>query len=180
MGLSSESVAHRVAVEWDTADGPVTGVYITRRDSSSLVNVVVGGRAYPGVHGRASFSVDETDSRLRVGCRSADGSMRVFADVTVTSDLNGSRLFADISEASRFFASGARGYSPARNPAHLEGLELQTSAWAVTAAQVNEARTSFFEDLDAFPPGTAELDCALVMRGVPVSWARVPSLTTSA
>ena len=35
MGVTSENAAHRVAVEWDTPEGPVTGVYIPRRDTSS-------------------------------------------------------------------------------------------------------------------------------------------------
>src|SRR5262245_14353375 len=59
LGLVSENAAHRVAVEWDTPRGVRSGVYIPRRDSDSLVNVVVGGRAYPGVHHRARFDVDE-------------------------------------------------------------------------------------------------------------------------
>jgi hypothetical protein len=180
VGLRSESVAHRVAVEWDTPDGPATGVYVSRRDSSSLVNVLLGGRSYPGVHGRASFSVKETESRLRVSCRTADATMRVYADVTITPQLTGSRLFANVAEASTFFAGGARGYSPDRHAARLEGLELHTTAWSMAAAQVNEVHTTFFDDPQTFPPGTAELDCALVMRGVPVSWARLPALAIGA
>src|SRR5207245_11165295 len=42
LGLRSENAAHRVAVEWDTDQGTRRGVYIPRRDSASVVNVVVG------------------------------------------------------------------------------------------------------------------------------------------
>ena len=46
LGVTTENAAHRVAVEWDTADGPVTGVYIPRRDTSSRLAVALGGRAF--------------------------------------------------------------------------------------------------------------------------------------
>src|SRR5881397_881761 len=38
LGLSSENAAHRVAVLWDENERVREGVYIPRRDSSSLVN----------------------------------------------------------------------------------------------------------------------------------------------
>jgi hypothetical protein len=40
----------------------------------------------------------------------------------------------------------------------------------VEPAIVLEASSSFFENKLAFPAGTAALDCALVMRRVPVEW----------
>src|SRR5947209_7960567 len=43
-GLTSENVAHRVAVEWDGADGPSSGVYVPRRDTSSRLAALAGGR----------------------------------------------------------------------------------------------------------------------------------------
>jgi hypothetical protein len=43
-GLRSENAAHRVAVCWDGPDGPVTGVYIPRRDTSSRLAALAGGR----------------------------------------------------------------------------------------------------------------------------------------
>lgn len=50
VGISSENGAHRIAVEWDE-DGIVkNGVYIPRRDTSSNLNAVVGGRIFPGKH----------------------------------------------------------------------------------------------------------------------------------
>jgi len=49
VGLTSENAAHRVAVRWDTPSGPRTGVYIPRRDTSSLLAAVAGGRLFPGL-----------------------------------------------------------------------------------------------------------------------------------
>ena len=48
IGIASENAAHRVAVEWDEPLGVRRGVYIPRRDTNSRVNVLVGGRAFPG------------------------------------------------------------------------------------------------------------------------------------
>ncbi len=40
LGLTSENAAHRVAVCWDDAAGPVTGVYVPRRDTSSRLSAL--------------------------------------------------------------------------------------------------------------------------------------------
>jgi len=46
-GFSSENAAHRIAVEWD-ADGQLCrGVFIPRRDTSSLLSAFTGGRIPP-------------------------------------------------------------------------------------------------------------------------------------
>src|SRR5262245_54559618 len=80
--LRSENAAHRIAVEWDTPDGVAHGVYIPRRDTNSVANVVAGGRLFPGVHHRARFEVHETASAISVAFASTDGSASV--DVVVS------------------------------------------------------------------------------------------------
>ncbi|UUU44936.1 hypothetical protein [Streptomyces sp. NBC_00162] len=55
-------------------------------------------------------------------------------------------------------------------------MELHTDAWHVEAGRVRSAASSFFDDLDRFPPGSATLDCALVMRNVPASWWPLPTM----
>src|SRR4051794_39286347 len=57
LGLASENAAHRIAVEWDERGAVRSGVYIVRRDSSSLFNRLAGGRLFPGVHQHSRFSV---------------------------------------------------------------------------------------------------------------------------
>src|SRR5438105_3781853 len=44
LGLSSENAAHRVAVEWDQDGDTREGVFIPRRDTSSRLNTLAGGR----------------------------------------------------------------------------------------------------------------------------------------
>ncbi len=178
MGLTSENAAHRVAVEWDTPTGPQTGVYIPRRDSDSWVNIALGGRIYPGEHHRARFEVEETDQHVRLAYTARDGSAQVDVSVHLSKQLNSSRLFADLAEASAFFEAGAIGYSATRRPERFDGLRLKTSAWRVEPAVVDHAHSSFFEDLMRFPPGTAELDSTLLMRRVPVVWEPLTTLHT--
>src|SRR5499425_3944583 len=76
-GLRSENAAHRVAVCWDGPDGPVTGVYIPRRDTSSRLAALVGGRLFPGWHHLARFRVEEHEGRFRVQADSRDGVIRL-------------------------------------------------------------------------------------------------------
>jgi hypothetical protein len=176
LGLTSENAAHRVAVEWDAPHGVRSGVYIPRRDSNSLVNVVVGGRAYPGVHHRARFDVAEDEQRVQVSFRAVDGSAQVSADVVVADRLAGSELFSNAAEASAFFEHGCDGYSATRDPRRFDGLQLLTNAWSVEPALVAGAYSSFFADSRIFPTGSAVLDNALLMRRIPVRWKALPSL----
>ena len=177
LGLRSENAAHRVAVEWDTPLGPRTGVYIPRRDSDSWANIALGGRIYPGEHHRARFSVTEDVDHVAVAFSSLDGSTEVDVSVRVAERLIGSRLFADIRDASAFFEAGSTGYSATSQAQRFDGLGLKTSAWKVEPTTVDYANSSFFDDPAVFPAGTAQLDCALLMRRVPVRWEPLESLS---
>jgi hypothetical protein len=177
-GLGSENAAHRIAVEWDGPGGVQSGVYIPRRDSNSWVNVAVGGHLYPGAHHHASFEVAESRSELRVGFAARDGSAAVRVVVRVEDQLVGSELFGDTASASAFFERGGVGFSATRDPERFDGLTLETSAWRVEPATVVEAHSSFFDDTSTFPAGSAEIDCALVMRRVPVTWRALEPLTS--
>ncbi|MFI8292734.1 DUF2071 domain-containing protein [Streptomyces sp. NPDC085614] len=178
-GLRSENAAHRFAVEWDGPDGVETGVYIPRRDTASRVNRWAGGRVFPGEHGHADFEVAETADTVRVAFATRDGSTRVDVTAEITGTLDGSGLFADLDEASAFFRGGSKGYSATREGPHLDGMQLQTDAWRVEAGRVASASSSFFDDPERFPPGSAVLDSVLVMRDVPVRWRPLAPLVAA-
>ncbi|GAA3022365.1 DUF2071 domain-containing protein [Kitasatospora albolonga] len=179
IGLRSENAAHRIAVEWDGPDGVRTGVYIPRRDTGSALNAWAGGRIFPGEHGRADFRVRETEDEIRVALATRDGELRVDVTVEPAEDLHGSALFADLAEASRFFRQGAEGWSPAGAGDRLDGMELRTDRWRIEACTVRSAASSYFDAADRFPPGTAELDCALLMRQVPADWHPLPAMAAA-
>jgi hypothetical protein len=169
-GMRTENAAHRIAVEWDAMGGRQCGVYIPRRDSNSVITVLAGGRLFPGAHHRACFDVHENARRFHVAYASTDGTARVRVDIRLAQQLQGSALFADLREASDFFRSGSAGFSATRDGGSLEGLELRTDRWAVEPAEVISVCSSFFDDARRFPPGSAAIDCALLMRGLPVTW----------
>lgn len=176
VGLRSENAAHRIAVEWDGPHGPSTGVYISRRDSGSAINVLAGGRLFPGEHSSARFDVRETAQDLHVAFDSRDESISVSVDVQTADRFQGSELFADLAQASAFFQSGAAGFSATHDGRYFDGLELHTDAWQVEPVDVRSVRSTVFDDQNRFPPGTAILDCALLMREVPVTWHPLPPL----
>lgn len=176
VGRTSENAAHRVAVEWDTPEGVRTGVFIPRRDTGSALNAALGGRLFPGAHERSEFTIRETPETVAVGFRSRDGRASASASVRVTGTLEGSRLFADLDAASAFFEQGCHGWSPAASGGAVDGMRLDTHAWAVQAATPLSVSSSFFEDASLFPPGSAVLDSALLMRQVPVTWTTLPQL----
>jgi hypothetical protein len=169
-GMRTENAAHRIAVEWDGTGGRQSGVYIPRRDSNSVATVLAGGRLFPGEHHRASFDVRETAQDLHVAFASTDGTAHVSIDVRVAQRLQGSALFADLREASDFFRRGSAGFSATRDSGRLDGLELRADRWVVEPAEVHAVCSSFFSDVRLFPPGSATLDCALLMRDIPVTW----------
>lgn len=165
IGWSTENAAHRIAVEWDDETGTDQGVYIPQRHSASWLPVLIGGRLFPGVQKHARFETSETDDRLRLSMSYPGGAVK--ADVAVTPTFT-SGLFGSLEEVSSFFQRGSIGWSPGHDGATLEGLRLETTQWSVEAGSPISVESSFF---DALPPGSAQLDSAVVMRGVPITWS---------
>jgi len=172
-GMRTQNAAHRIGVEWDGIGGRQFGVYVPRRDSDSMLTVLAGGRLFPGIHHRASFEVRETARNLHVAFASTDGTAHVSIDIRVAQRLRGSALFADLREASDFFRCGSTGFSPAGDSGMLEGVELRAGRWVVEPTEVHAVRSSFFDDARLFPPGSATIDCALMMRDIPVIWTAI-------
>lgn len=177
LGLTTENAAHRVAVEWDGPDGHQHGVYIPRRDTSSRLTTLIGGRVFPGEHHHATFRVSEGDSDYEVAFASTDGTARVEVSAQVTADFTGGSIFRSLDEASGFFANAPLGYSVTHEAGRYDGVDLRCAAWRVEPVRVSHATSSFFEDTTVFPTGTAVLDSGLLMRGIPATWHAASSLS---
>ncbi|MDH3719676.1 MAG: DUF2071 domain-containing protein [Planctomycetota bacterium] len=170
MGVSSENAAHRIAVTWDVAGERRTGVFIPRRDSSSLINQIGGGRIFPGTHHHASFESRENGDHFFVGMDSRDGSAHVRVDGRIAADLPGDSIFSSVANVSRFFESGSLGYSPRASQAEFDGLELRAFNWHVDPLAINHVESSYFDDRSVFPAGSVTFDNALLMRGIDHEW----------
>ncbi len=176
-GLRSENAAHRIAVEWDSPEGVHEAVFIPRRDTSSRLNVLVGGRVFPGEHSPARFTVSETNDSFAVALESADGHTRMKVRGSVAGSLPQGSVFESLEEASRFFEGGALGFSKTSDPRRLDSLELRSLCWRVEPLEVSEVESSFFADPELFPRGSVEFDCALLMRGIPHEWRAHPRMS---
>lgn len=173
LGLSSENAAHRVAVRWGEGE---RGVFIPRRDTDSRLTTLVGGRLFPGEHHRARFDVEDDDGRIALDMESVDGSVGISVRAREAAELPSDSVFDSLDEASGFFERGSLGYSCTRHDGRFDGLTLETPDWRVTPLDVEHVRSSWFEDADRFPAGSAVFDHALLMRDVDHAWVSAPDL----
>jgi hypothetical protein len=170
IGLKSENAAHRVAVIWDEGGVAREGVFISRRDTSSQINHLLGGRIFPGEHHQASFSVTESDSQVSLTMKSKDTKVKVEITGRIAPELPRTSIFSSLPDASSFFEGGSVGYSVTGDPGRLDGLKLETSRWRVEPLDVERIYSSYFSDETKFPKGTIEFDHALIMRNVEHEW----------
>jgi hypothetical protein len=170
LGVTSENVAHRIAVEWDVNGSIHEGVYIFRRDSNSLLKVMMGGRFFPGIHQSARFSVDENEDHFHISILSDDKKVEIEVDGTACHALPKGSVFESLEEASSFFENGSLGYSPTGTPGEYQGMELQTREWNLEPMKISKVYSSFFSDEERFPKGSIRFDSALLMRNVEHEW----------
>jgi hypothetical protein len=170
IGLSNENAAHRTAVEWEDNGILHEGVFVRRRDTNSWLNSWVGGRLFPGYHFHARFTVEETADYYHVALRSDDGVTSMSVRGRRTDRLPSSSVFGSLEEASTFFQGGSLGYSATGDPSRFQGLELRCRNWQVEPLEVEEVRSSLFEDESLFPKGSIAFDSALLMRGIEHEW----------
>ncbi len=170
IGLNSENAAHRVAVLWDEDGVTREGVFISRRDTNSQLNHLLGGRIFPGEHHQSSFSVAESESEISISLESTDSTVAVQIEGTTAKALPRDSIFSSLAEASAFFEAGSVGYSVTHDPNRLDGLNLKTEQWQVEPLEVRKVQSSYFSDETKFPPGSIEFDHALLMKNVAHEW----------
>jgi Uncharacterized conserved protein (COG2071) len=170
VGISSENGAHRIAVEWTENGETKEGVFIPRRDSSSLLNTLAGGRIFPGRHFHAKFDVKEENGHYHIAFKSSDGTT-ISIEGVKTEDLSPNSIFETLDNASKFFEGGTVGYSP--NGDKYDGLKLKTFNWKVEPLRVTSIYSSFFGNEELFPKGSVQFDNALLMTQVKHEWHSV-------
>jgi hypothetical protein len=169
IGLTTENVAHRFAVEWDNDRGTQVGVFIPRRDTDSRLTALAGDRVFPGIHSLARFGVQEDGTTLRIDVASHDGGLGLSVRAHESATLS-SQLFGSLEDAIDFFRQGSLGYSPSGPTYCLAGVGLQCQQWDARPVNVDSMISSMFDDATAFPKGSCTLDCGLVMRDLKARW----------
>jgi hypothetical protein len=177
LGISSENGAHRVAVLWDDGGHQREGVYISRRDTSSLINHFAGGRLFPGEHHHADFDVKDDGDLIDLSMRARDDGVSVEVRARNAPALPASSVFKSLEEVSNFFEAGSVGYSVTRDEGRLDGIKLKTQTWKVSALAVEQVRSSVFADEAHYPTGSVEFDCGLLMRDIEHEWQHEPDLS---
>ena len=170
LGVHTENVAHRIAVEWPTGSGRQQGVFIPKRDTNSWIVHAMGGRIFPGVYAHGQFEILDEAGRLQIRMRADDGSTDVFVSAGPANRLPEGSVFGSLEAASRFFENGTLGYSPDADGDCLDALELTTARWAVQPLEVDRVESSYFGNPEILSPGTSQFDCGLIMRDIPCRW----------
>jgi hypothetical protein len=170
ISLSSENGAHRMAVEWTENGETKEGVFIPRRDTSSVFNTLAGGRIFPGRNFHARFDVKEENGHYHVAFKSSDGTV-ISIDADKAESFDPQSIFQNLDNASAFFEGGEVGYSP--DGSKYEGLQLKVFNWKVEPLKVTSVQSSFFENETIFPKGAVQFDNALLMTQIKHEWHSV-------
>ena len=176
IGISSENAAHRFAVQWEEAGTTREGVFISRRDTNSKLNRVLGGRVFPGEHHAATFNVTENGPEIKLSMSSMDNEVNLELEACSATKLPPNSVFGSVEESSNFFEGGSIGFSVTSQGNRLDGLKLETKEWRVEPLEVRSVFSSFFNNNKLFPEGTAQFDHALIMKNIAHEWKSLNDL----
>jgi hypothetical protein len=170
VGIRTENVAHRFAVEWDDDAGTQVGVFIPRRDTNSRMTALAGDRIFPGMHRMARFQVQDDGPELQLEVKSRDGTLGLSVAAREAPELGGA-LFSSTDAAIDFFRRGSTGYSPSGSSGGtLTGVRLEAQSWDALPVTIDHMKSTLFDNPEIFPAGSCSLDFGLVMRDIPARW----------
>jgi hypothetical protein len=173
LGLSTENMAHRFAVEWDEQGEHKVGVYVTRRETNSRISALAGGKVFSGSYDLARFVVEDRQSRLRIEVSGNDANKLVSVTAHEAAELGG-ELFSSPEEALAFFRGSPRSFSPGQRRDSVDCVRLEAELVKACPARIEEMCSSFFDNEELFPPGSCFLDSGLVMRDIEARWSAEP------
>jgi hypothetical protein len=173
LGLSSENMAHRIAVRYPTRDGMHDGVFIWRRETDQWLVTLLGGRLFPGVHNRAGFVIDEGRDGLSVAVKTEGGLADVDFAGSYETAWQPDSIFPKFDNAVEFFRRGDCGFSCSLRAGRLDGLRLKTLQWEMSTLRTTRLYSAFFQNGERFSSNAIHFDCALLMRGIPHEWHEI-------
>ena len=176
LGLSSENMAHRVAIRYPGSHGLEDGVFVWRRETDQCLVSLLGGRLFPGVQHHGHFDIEETDGGISMNVKTRDGLADIQLEAAHTAEWDAGSVFPRFEDAAEFFRRGDCGFSCSLRSGRLDGLRLQTLEWNMSPLRITRWSSAFFQDERQFPPGSVHFDCALLMRGIPHEWHEISEI----
>jgi hypothetical protein len=173
--ITSENAAHRFLVRYREADKEACGVYIPRRDTDSVLNVLLAGKVYAWPHYPALFRVTEANGHYAVTMKSKDFHTSLHVQAERSNLFPRDSMFDSIDHASKCFHDCHVGVSPSAIPNRFKTIRLITKTWDVKPLHVYALQSTFFEDKAVFPEGSIAFDNALLMEGIEHEWHSGPN-----
>jgi len=88
----------------------------------------------------------------------------------VADSLTTGSIFHSMVAASEFFRAGGTGWSARPTAGEFDGVELCCEQWQMEPLTVERVESSFFDDRERFPAGSATFDSAFLMRNIAHEW----------
>ena len=173
LGLSSENMAHRIAIRYPSQGRMEEGVFIWRRETDQCLVSLMGGRLFPGVHRRASFAIDDGTPELSMDVSTENGQADVRFKAAGEATWAPASIFPSFEDASEFFRRGDCGFSCSLLEGQMEGLRMKTLRWEMSVLRIKDLYSAFFQDAKRFPPDSIHFDCGLLMRRIPHEWHEI-------
>jgi len=179
MGPNTDAVSYRIAVTWEEDGEMKSGHYIPRRESNSFLNRNLGDKAFTGIVSRSKFETTVADKVISMKVVGIDDRSEIEFLGRIESEMPNNSVFSTLEEVSEFLRKDSVGYSPALENGYYHGLEttglyhgieIDPTEWVVEPMSIGIAESTFFDDRKIFPPGSIEVDSALVMQNVVHSW----------
>lgn len=174
-GISSEGTAHRISMWWEEDGIRKTGVFVPRRDSSSRINCLLGGRLFPGVQHHARFAVIESGNQIEINVRDGEDQSMIHLSARLCNEFPSSSIFGSLEAASQFLEDDRVGISSRRQGRGFDAMELRIRQWKVRPVSVSVVHSSLFDDRTRFPSGSATLDCTVHMTNINHEWLVAPA-----
>jgi hypothetical protein len=168
--ITSENAAHRFLVKYKDGNKEIQGVYIPRRDTDSMLNVLLAGKIFSWPHYSAHFQVDEANGNYAVKMQSKDSYSSLSVEAQLANTFPSDSMFDSVNHASECFHGCPIGVSPSTVPNRFKTIQLKTKTWAVKPLLVQKLQSSYFENKSLFPEETIKFDNALLMEGIEHEW----------
>ena len=173
LGSSSENGTHRFCIEWDDNGKVKKGVFVMQRFTNSKLHELGSNILSPGALSFAEFKIEEENNKYSVEFMSKNGD-QVKLVVTGNGQFH-SEVYSSIEEVSNDFKTDSIGFSPFKNNIFY-GVKLVTKSWKVSPLDLISIKSSFFENEEFFPKGSAQVDHCLLMENIGHSWSKVDSV----